>query len=166
MVDSSDVMFPNLAGHENPDEIVTAELDSAGIDHYAHSIFLKKRHEVQTCVIGFLDPSGWTFEREWYYWVAKGPGLPIIVSEALHRAHGKTVRVNGSCGCPPPSVAHGFAIGFYHVDTPRGLKALADAIKMVLSKGKVECPTVQCGSRLPVRCEWCGKPTTYKEMQS
>ena len=42
------------------------------------------------------------------------------------------MRVEGHCGCPSPlEYNKGFAVGLYHVDTPEGLKALADTIKQV-----------------------------------
>lgn len=123
-------MFSNLAGRRGIDDIVKAELAAAGIkmevlgDWFAN----RKTTEVHTGVIG--DLHGWVFERAWYYWIAKGPGLPPAYATPLHAAHGREVRVDGHCGCPSPLEWHkGFAVGCYHVDTPAGLKALADALK-------------------------------------
>jgi hypothetical protein len=98
--------------------------------HIDDSVHKSKKREVPSLVIGNLSP--WTFERAWHYWIAKGPGIPADVAEQLHRTLGRDVRVNGHCGCPSPlEQNHGFAVGLYHVDTPAGLKALADTIKRV-----------------------------------
>ena len=91
--------------------------------------FLKDgRREVDTSIAGELHQ--WSFRRAWSYWVAEGPGLPPTYATPLHEAHGNDVRVDGHCGSPSPLEWHkGFAVGMYHVDTPTGLKALADALK-------------------------------------
>jgi hypothetical protein len=74
----------------------------------------------------------WHFTRAWYYWSAEGPGIPCDIAEKLHATHGKQVRVAGHCGCPSPSEwFKGFAVGSYHIDTPEGLKALADVIRSI-----------------------------------
>lgn len=52
----------------------------------------------------------------------------------LYRTHGREVRVEGNCICPTPDYENGFGIGLYHVDTPAGLKALADMIKGILRR--------------------------------
>ena len=128
--------FPNLAREQNPPlevvaevtAIAEAELKAAGIDVTIAGIF--SRGEVPSQAYGSL--SGWGFERAWYYWTANGPGLPVEVAERLHATHGTQVRVDGHCGCPSPREQHhGFGIGNYHIDTPEGLKALADALRSV-----------------------------------
>ncbi len=126
----------NLAGvdQERANEIIKAELNAAGITIHQGKIWQSKG-EVNTNVIGIIDPS-WGFKRAWTYWVADGDGLPLAVSEALHASHGTEVRVDGHCGCPPPSYKNGFAVGLYHVDSADGLKALADAIKSVVKMYK------------------------------
>lgn len=128
--------FPNLARHDPSEEMVAAvtetcraELAAAGIPTHTFSFLLGESEVPSKCMGGL---SGWSFERAWYYWIAKGPGLPPEVAERLHASHGRQVRVEGHCGCPSPlEWAHGFAIGSYHVDTPDGLKALADALASV-----------------------------------
>jgi hypothetical protein len=135
--------FPNKAGdHEDTDEILFAELKAAGIpaiqdtqtcSQSMNDMLRKLSGEVKTCVRGVLH--GWEFERAWYYWRAKGPGLEYPIAAALHEKFGKEVRVEGDCACQSPYDANkGLAICNYHVDTPEGLKALADAIKRVVEK--------------------------------
>ena len=121
--------FPNRAGnHPDNDAVLRAELEAAGIDVAEHEFLRATSGEVKTAVIGTLH--GWTFQRAWYYWVCKGPGIEVAAAERLHATHGKTVRVEGHCGCPSPREAfHGLACGLYHVDDAPGLKALADTIK-------------------------------------
>ena len=121
----------NLAGvdQEQANEIIKEELNAAGITVHQGKIWQSKG-EVKTDVIGVIDPA-WGFKRAWSYWVADGAGLPLAVSEALHASHGTEVRVEGHCMCPPPSYKRGFAVGLYHVDSAAGLKALADAIRLV-----------------------------------
>jgi hypothetical protein len=138
------MMFPNKAGdHADTDDILRAELKAAGIltvqeeaglppSHLAEH-FRKMSGEVKTSVIGCLY--GWTFKRAWYYWIAEGPGIDVETAEALHATHGKEVRVDGHCGCPSPREwFKGLACGHYHVDTPEGLKMLADTIKGLAEK--------------------------------
>jgi len=128
--------FPNLARHDpSPEEIeaVTAickaELEAAGIKPHVFG-GLYGTSEVPSKCMGGL--SMWSFERAWYYWRAKGPGIPPDVAERLHATHGKVVRVDGHCGCPSPlEWAHGFAIGSYHIDTPEGLTALAATLRSI-----------------------------------
>ena len=128
--------FPNFARQQNPPEDVIAEvtvackaeLQAAGINIEEIGILLGG--EVPSRALGSLY--GWGFKRNWYYWVADGPGIPLEAAEALHATHGQQVRVMGHCGCPSPrEYLHGFACGKYHVDSPEGLKALADTIRSV-----------------------------------
>jgi hypothetical protein len=123
--------FGNLAGaHKDNDKDCAAELEAAGIPVVKLEP-LRKQGEVQTAVRGELGP--WMFTRAWRYWVAEGAGLPLDLAERLHEKFGKTVRVEGHCGCPSPREwGKGFAINSYHVDDAEGLKALADAIKEVM----------------------------------
>jgi len=131
-----DAGFPNLARGQNPPiEVIAevtatceAELKAAGIN--VHIMSMVRRSEVPSQAIGTL--SMWAFERCWYYWSARGPGLPVEVAERLHISHGTQVRVDGHCGCPSPREwFKGFGVGSYHIDTPAGLKALADALRSV-----------------------------------
>ncbi len=129
--------FPNLARHRPaPAEIIAAvtataesELAAAGIP-LMQMRWLSENSEVPSLVRGIL--SMWSFERAWYYWIAEGPGLPPEVADRLHATHGQVVRVDGHCGCPSPREwFKGFACGHYHIDTPDGLKALADELRSV-----------------------------------
>jgi hypothetical protein len=150
--------FPNMAGVLKTDDVLAAELKAAGINVDNHE-FLRHRNnyeflrrgmdqcrqhlnaEVKSAIMGSLY--GWTFERSWNYWVCKGPGIEVKAAERLHNAIGQEVRIDGHCGCPSPrDWFHGLACGHYHVDTPAGLKALADTIKELVEKPK-------CG----MRCE-------------
>lgn len=129
--------FPNLA-RRNPTEedikrvtaICEAELEAAGIEPHIWSFLVNKDAEVPSRCVGSL--SRWVFKRAWYYWIAEGAGIPPDIAERLHATHGSQVRVEGHCACPSPREwLKGFAVGSYHVDTPEGLKALADTIKSV-----------------------------------
>lgn len=141
--------FPNKAGdHADTDDILREELHAAGIltwqehdysdkpqDHFSHlkEMMRKQSGEVKTSTWGILH--GWTFKRNWYYWVAEGPGLEITVAKALNDQFGNVVRVDGYAGgqCPIQRFK-GLSCGLYHVDTPEGLKALADTIKAQIAK--------------------------------
>lgn len=136
--------FPNKAGaNDDNDEVLRAELKAAGIPtfqeasnkppEYMTEIFLSLSGEVKTSVRGLLY--GWEFTRCWYYWDAKGPGIDVDTAEALHKTHSMVVRVDGHCGSPEPRGAyHGLGVGHYHIDSPDGLLALANAIKSVVAK--------------------------------
>ena len=125
--------FPNMAGVLEADDVLAAELKAAGINVEKYEFFRSRNTEVKSAIMGSLH--GWTFERAWYYWVCKGPGIEVEAAERLHKAIGQEVRVDGHCGCPSPREwFHGLACGHYHVDTPAGLKALADTIKMLVEK--------------------------------
>jgi hypothetical protein len=119
----------NAAGDQNCNEYLTGELLAAGI---AVVPFLDNKREVPATIKGKLG--SWTFERAWYYWVARGNHIPFEVADKLHEAHGKDVRVCGHCGCPSPrewydGIRHEPGVPLYHVDTQEGLNALADAIR-------------------------------------
>ena len=136
--------FPNKAGdHADTDEILRAELKAAGIqtlqefedqpETYLADLLRRSSGEVKTSVQGVLH--GWCFKRCWYYWTAEGPGIEVEAAENLHAIHGKEVRVAGHCECPSPREwFKGLACGHYHIDTPEGLKALADTIKGLVEK--------------------------------
>ena len=134
--------FPNYAGRNDVDQELSSELSAAGINVKKLPEFMRKDKEVDSLVYGEIQSDdmpriGWYFERAWYYWVAKGPGIPPQYAEKLHKTHGKVVRVNGHCGAPSPlEYNKGFAVDLYHVDTPEGLKALADTIKQVMEDAK------------------------------
>jgi len=124
--------LPNYAGRKDVDIPLEEELELAGI-HVEHlpEGCRDTMGEVKSIVIGSLH--GWTFTRNWYYWVCKGPGIPVDVAMKLHERYGSVVRVDGHCGCPSPLERFkGLGTGAYHVDSLRGLKALADTIREVV----------------------------------
>lgn len=124
--------FANKAGdHEDTDKLLISELEAAGIEVMQLDLLRKYSAEVKSSVRGNLY--GWTFERAWYYWRCSGPGIDVVAAEKLHAQHGKTVRVDGHCGCPSPREwFKGLACGNYHVDDADGLKALADTIRAIV----------------------------------
>ena len=127
-------------------DTMVKELTEAGI---RASIFPgdASNSEVPGYVLGSL--SFWRFDRAWYYWRAKGPGLPIEVAEKLHETHGTVCRVAGHCACPSPREWYkGFGVPDYHVDTPKGLKALADAIRSVYDALKDPDAMPYCGGAI------------------
>ena len=130
--------FPNKAGnHADTDDVLAAELTQAGIIVHRSEILRSGKSDVKTAVFGELHK--WSFTRAWYYWVCEGPGIELEASEKLHASHGRTVRVDGHCGCPSPREwFHGLACGNYHVDDAEGLKALADTIKALVAKAGVK----------------------------
>jgi hypothetical protein len=131
--------FPNLARNEpftdvdisEVTAICEAELKAAGINaDWKWPASMLSKTEVPNLILGSINL--WGFERAWYYWIARGPGIPSDLAEKLHTDHGREVRVDGHCGCPSPKEwFRGFAVGHYHVDTPKGLKALADLIHQI-----------------------------------
>lgn len=124
--------FSNVAGIPDIDACMRAELGAAGIESVTLPLCMRDdTREVKANVVGQIGP--WGFDRAWRYWVAKGPGLPLLYADPLHQAFGSEVRVDGHCGCPSPREWHkGFAVGLYHVDTARGLLALAETLKLVI----------------------------------
>lgn len=154
-------VFPNLArrthsgGAENfpegelkpvfeeVDAAIRAELTEAGIldpsniDHgnYMESEWLRKvpngcYKEVPSSI--FAAKYGWKFERQWYYYSAKGPGIPPEKAEEFHREWGTQVRVEGHGGCPSPlEYCHGFAVSSYHIDTQEGLNAFVKLLASI-----------------------------------
>lgn len=123
----------NYAGVEGCDDALIEELELAGIDFFRLPV--KMSTEVPTCIMGEIEGTGWCFERAWTYWMAKGPGIPLEDAMILHKNYGDVVRVAGHCGCPSPLEWYkGFGCGSYHIDTIRGLKALADTIKKIMKE--------------------------------
>ena len=147
--------FPNKAGqHADTDDTLRAELHAAGIQTfqeaegkphgYLADLLRSGSGEVKTSVRGILH--GWVFERAWYYWAAKGPGIEVEAAERLHATNGKAVRVDGHCGCPSPREwFKGLACGFYHVDDAEGLRALADCIKGLVARSKTPNVRAEAG---------------------
>lgn len=130
--------FPNYAGKADKDEDIATELELAGIEVKKFPESFRADHpEMRTIICGQLPY--WGFKRVWCYWVASGPGIPPRYANELHEKYGKEVRVDGHCACPSPlEWFKGFAVGNYHVDTQRGLKALADTIRKVMEDAKKE----------------------------
>jgi len=118
----------NMAGSQCDPKAIEAELEEAGIKVLRNPC-LPLINEVDCGFEGVIEFKGgyWEFQRAWYYWVAKGPGISPENAMELHEKLGKVVRVNGNCGCPPPSKS--FATNSYHVDTQEGLNALAVLIR-------------------------------------
>ncbi len=119
----------NLAGQWRCDDTIPGELVYAGIVPVYH--IEQATGEVPTHFTGELY--GWEFKRAWYYWVAKGPSLPLKYASPLHLLIGDEVRVDGHCGCPSPeewrkSYENG-AVNLYHIDTQEGLAILAATIR-------------------------------------
>ena len=58
-------------------DLLISELKNAGIDYtYAHAPTNKENIPLKySHVVGNL--CGWTFERSWHFWVAKGDNLPL-----------------------------------------------------------------------------------------
>ncbi len=139
--------FPNVAGlgktePKRVDVILADELSAAGIEVQTCELLRSTSGEPYTVVSGSLYR--WGFHRAWYYWIARGPGIPLEDAMALHAEHGTSVRVEGHCGCPSPlGYLHGFAVGSYHVDNAEGLTALAKTIQSVWHRADVDhsyCP--------------------------
>jgi len=117
----------NAAGDANCDKYLKSELRQAGIPIVS---FPDNRGEVPATIKGKLG--SWTFERFWYYWVARGGPLDFTTADILHRIHGQVVRVAGHCGSPAPREwyhrPHHKGVDNYHVDTQAGLNALASTV--------------------------------------
>ena len=131
----------NLAGVDSvqADAECEAELKSAGIEMENFPECMRHRMgEVKTVVAGGLH--GWSFTRAWYYWIAKGPGLPLEYAMRLYRDCGKEVRVAGHCAGVSPLWYSGLSVGSYHVDTLEGLSALSKAIRQAVNDAKERYP--------------------------
>lgn len=121
----------NYAGDKTCTPHLIKELEDAGIT--VHEMPSDLGREVSTKIIGVCE--SWSFKRAWYYWVAKGPGIPLQLAEEFHQKWGKEVRVDGHCECPSPlEWFKGFAVDHYHIDTQEGLKAFADLLKSIVIK--------------------------------
>lgn len=138
--------LPNLARRKEDtdawilvDQQVLTELTKAKITVVGPHEWLRTRNntEVPTSYLGQLCK--WSFERSWYYWRAKGPGIPSEVAEGFHKTWGQEVRVDGHCGCPSPAeMFEGFAVGVYHIDTQEGLTAFAELLRSIHKPFKKE----------------------------
>ena len=133
----------NLAGETKADLHILRELSGAGINVVEGE---KSTGEVPHTITGRL--ADWNFSRAWYYWIAKAEkgrerGLPLEVATELHHrnyvikgegqpeTYGQVIRVDGHCGCPPPTecLNDNGRIDSYHIDSQEGLNALAGAIR-------------------------------------
>lgn len=122
-----------MAGWQCDPKAIEAELKEAGI-RIIENPWRTEQSEVNCGFEGVIEFDGgyWEFKRAWYYWVAKGPGIAPEDAMELHEKFGQVIRVDGHCGCPPPSKS--FATDSYHVDTQEGLNALAALIKKLAAK--------------------------------
>ena len=129
--------FPNLARGFNAkpedfpevDEAIERELTEAGIE--ISRLPNVNKGEVPTTV--FCGTAHrWIFKRAWYYYIAKGDGIPPNIAEEFHGEWGTQVRVEGHCGCPSPLYYNeGFAVGSYHIDTQEGLNAFVQLLASI-----------------------------------
>ena len=125
----------NYAGVYDADDAIAAELEEAGIDVVRMPEIFRENHpEMRTVVIGSLGP--WHFRRNWYYWIAEGPGLPVDITNALYATHRKVLRQQGDCTCR--QWYPGFGCGLYHVDTQEGLNTLAARIRAIIDANGAE----------------------------
>jgi hypothetical protein len=115
---------------EKLDAQCRSELEQAGLVVCSFELFCHNNPEIPTSIMGTFPY--WGFTRSWYYWVAKGQGIPADIAEEFHKTWGQQVRVNGSCACPSPLEDNkGFAVGLYHIDTQEGLNAFVELLKKV-----------------------------------
>jgi hypothetical protein len=125
----------NLAGKTKADLQILNELCEADIKIIEGE---KSKGEVPYTLTGRL--ADWNFSRAWEYWMTHSEsreGLPLEVAIELHerkyqifgereyKTYGQVVRVNGDCRCPSPTEN----VRSYHIDSQKGLNALADAIR-------------------------------------
>ena len=151
--------FPNRAGQTDTDDAIAFELEDAGIEVHRLELLRKTSGEVKTSVRGELH--GWSFTRAWRYWIAEGPGIELAAADALYAAHPETVRIDGHCGCPSPREwFKGLAVGHYHVDSPAGLKGLADTIKALVARPATPAPRTDGGMTAGEVRAW---PASYQE---
>jgi len=124
----------NLAGNENCDYFIKAELTLAGIDMVQE----KDRGEVPAKIKGKLG--NFKFSRAWTYWIVKGD-VPLSVAEELYAdpVGVKYVRVAGHCGCPAPkewatpNEKGELVVDCYHIDTLPGLRLFAEKVRGLCS---------------------------------
>jgi hypothetical protein len=120
--------LPNLAGNEEADLYVEAELTEAKIHKVKHI----PEGEVPTNFAGELG--NFKFWRAWHYWVVNGP-VPMDIAIKMYEdpEGSKSVRVAGHCGCPHPKEwDHAGFIDTYHIDTLQGLQLFVNSIKSII----------------------------------
>jgi len=127
--------FPNLArghkaepeDHPDVDEQIKKEATEAGL---IVTDYFSREGEVPTKL--FVHGYRWSFERAWYYWRAKGLGIPPEFAVPFDKVWGKQVRVDGDCACRGAEFwGEGFAIGSYHIDTQEGLNAFVQLLASI-----------------------------------
>lgn len=120
--------FPNLACVDACDDVIREELLAADIRVVPVK---RRRSEVPYTLTGALY--GWTFRRQWYYWVAEtreGYGIPRAEAEALNARWFDVVRVAGmGSGAQVEKWLRRGTINSYHIDTPAGLRAFAKLLR-------------------------------------
>lgn len=120
----------HLVADPEVQETVRAELTEAGINICDMDFFLDSCGEVPTSIIGIQ--CRWQFQRAWYYWVAKGPGIPVEKAEEFDKQWGKVVRADGDCGCRGPLFWNeGFGTDSYHIHSQEGLNAFVKLLKEI-----------------------------------
>jgi len=129
--------FPDLSSNPTADEAIKAELVAAGLDVVILPVALSgmpgSRVVGQIKVPGESHQALWQFIRCRTHWQCQGPGLPPSYAEALHASHGSEMKVEGMAGKSPSQCILGFAIGYYEVTGPDGLRALASTIRKVIA---------------------------------
>ena len=118
----------NLTGVDKCDAKIRIELWLAGIP----SVKVEPTGEVLTSVKGVLN--GWTFTRQWYYWVAdaleEGDMIPTGMAEFFNQRWKTEVRIDGCCGGKEIPATRG-SVGEYHIDTQAGLCAFAEMLNFI-----------------------------------
>ncbi len=129
--------FPNLARrHESTpedfpevQETIERELSLAGIKFKLGESRLD-HGEVPYNGIG--TSNRWVFSRNWYYWVAKGPGIPPTFANEFDQQWGREARAEGDAGCSGSLALNGgFATSLYHIDTQEALNAFVCLLSRV-----------------------------------
>jgi hypothetical protein len=120
---------PQPADHPDVEEIITKELDEAGITDRM-KLSRSDHPEVPSGIL--CGVYGWSFHRNWYYWVAKGPGIPPEHAIPFDQEWGTEVRADGDCACRGAAFwGRGFGVGMYHIDTQEGLNAFVQLLARV-----------------------------------
>jgi len=120
--------LPNLAGNEEADLYVEAELRMANIT----KILQEPNREVPTKFAGTLGK--FKFRRAWRYWMVEGPvPLDIAINMYNDPEGNKYVRVAGHCGCPHPKewASSQNTVESYHIDTLQGLQLFTRSMEPI-----------------------------------
>jgi hypothetical protein len=120
---------PQPADHPDVQEIIVRELDEAGITERMR-LNNSSHPEVPSGILCGIHC--WSFTRNWYYWVASGPGIPPEHAIPFDKEWGREVRADGDCACRGAEFwGRGFGIGSYHIDTQEGLNAFVQLLARV-----------------------------------